>query len=40
MVFFPTGDTMLEVGDHLTVIGAPSDLSRIGAITSPLASGD
>ena len=39
-VFFPTGDTRLEIGDHLTVIGAPSDLSRIGAVTSPLALGN
>ena len=29
-VFFPTGDTTLEVGDHLTVIGQGSELSRIG----------
>ena len=40
LVFFPTGDTTLEVGDHLTVIAAPSDLSRIGEIASPLAFGD
>ena len=40
VVFLPTGDTTLEVGDHLTVIGAPSDLSRIGEITAPLATGD
>ena len=29
-VFFPTGDATLEVGDHLTVIGQGSELSRIG----------
>ena len=40
LVFCPTGDTTLEVGDHLTVIGAPSDLSRVGEIASPPASGD
>ncbi len=40
VVFFPTGDTTLEVGDHLTVIGAPSDLSRIGEIASQLISSD
>ena len=33
-VFFPTGDTTLEVGDNLTVIGSDSDLSRIGRSAS------
>jgi K+/H+ antiporter YhaU regulatory subunit KhtT len=32
MVFFPTSETTLEVGDRLTVIGTRSDLSRIGDI--------
>lgn len=35
VVFFPTGDTTIEVGDRLTVIGVPSDLSRIGGVLSP-----
>ena len=40
VVFFPTGATTLEVGDRLTVIGAPSDLSRVGEIASPGSSTD
>ena len=34
MVLFPTGDSTLEVGDHLTVIGQGPELARIGEITS------
>jgi CIC family chloride channel protein len=33
-VFLPTGDSTLEVGDHLTVIGQGPDLSRIGELAS------
>ena len=33
-VFLPTGDTTLEVGDQLTVIGQGFDLSRIGRVAS------
>ena len=32
MVFFPTSETTLEVGDRLTVIGTRSDLSHMGDI--------
>ena len=34
MVLFPSGDSTLEVGDHLTVIGQGPELARIGEITS------
>jgi len=33
-VFFPTGDTMLEVGDRLTAIGQGFDLTRVGKVAS------
>ncbi len=39
-VFFPTGESTLEIGDHLMVIGHGSDLSRIGEVASPNGAGD
>ena len=33
-VFVPNGDSTLEEGDHLTVIGPISELSRIGSVAS------
>ena len=37
-VFFPTGNTKLEVGDRLTVIGQGFDLTQIGKAESVDAS--
>jgi trk system potassium uptake protein TrkA len=33
-VFFPTGDTKLEIGDRLTAIGEGFDLTRVGKVAS------